>query len=192
MSLQPDGPFTPGEPLDDEDAASRPPRTREYQAGGITLEDRVAAIERALAVPALDLPGQLTDEQVAGFREEFARLAKLPGVRWLPRAPVLTPETARALLRECVTVVQPGETLVIRAPGTWTPRHVEEYQDHADAATASGRIPFRVLVVIGDELAVIQPEPDDVLSRRIAGILPGLLAEENKKMSRVANSQVRL
>ena len=62
---------------------------------------------------------------------------------------MLTPEIARALLRECVTVVQPGETLVIRAPGTWTPRHVEEYQDYADAATEAGQISFRVLVVIG-------------------------------------------
>jgi hypothetical protein len=68
----------------------------------------------------------------------------------------LTPEVARALLRECVTIVRPGETLVVRVPPSWSPQQAEWYQEHADIATADGRIPFRVLVVIGDGLAVAE------------------------------------
>jgi predicted SAM-dependent methyltransferase len=64
----------------------------------------------------------------------------------------LSPDEARALLRECVTVVRPGETLVIRVPPSWTAYQVQEYQEYADAAG----LPFRVLVVMGDELAVAE------------------------------------
>lgn len=158
------------------------------EASGRTLEERVAAIEQALSVPAFDFPGQWTDEQVAEFRDKFDELARspgLPGGRLLPPAPVLTPETARALLRECVTVVKPGETLVIRAPDTWTVQQVELYQEYADAATGAGRIPFGVLVVIGQELAVVQPEPDDALARRIDVLLPAALDREIRKASRL-------
>ena len=74
---------------------------------------------------------------------------------------VLTPEVARALLRECVTVVQPGETLVVRTHDWWTPDMANEYQRCVDEDTESGRIPFKVVIVLGDELAIAKPEPDE-------------------------------
>jgi 2,4-dienoyl-CoA reductase-like NADH-dependent reductase (Old Yellow Enzyme family) len=109
----------------------------------------------------------------------------------------LTPEAARALLRECVTVVRPGETLVVRAPDWWTPEQVAEYQRYANAATADGGSPFKVLVVLGQELAVVQPEPkvelvvqpgslsDDEFARRIEALLPAVLDSAVRKAARL-------
>lgn len=67
----------------------------------------------------------------------------------------LASDQVESLLRQCVTVVKPGETLVIRAPGTWTPDQVEMYQEYVN----SFGLPFRVLVVLGDELAIAEPVP---------------------------------
>jgi hypothetical protein len=146
------------------------------------IEDRIAALEAAL----LPRDPEWTDEQVAEFRAKWdERMAagdwehrKYEPVRVLPQAPLLTPETARALLSECVTVVKPGETLVIRVPESWTPQQAEQYQEYADAATGSARISFPVLVVIGEELAVVQPEPDDAFAKRVEKVLPGLIEKE--------------
>jgi hypothetical protein len=65
------------------------------------------------------------------------------------------PEMVRALLCECVTVIKPGETLVVRVPWTVTPTQLREYQRVMDSAEG-GVIPFRVLVVAGDELGVVE------------------------------------
>ena len=72
--------------------------------------------------------------------------------------PDLGRDEVRQLLRECVTVVKPGESLVIRGRD-WTPNQVREIQDWMDAERESGRISFKVLVLPGDELGVVQPEP---------------------------------
>ena len=126
-----------------------------------TLEQRVAALEERLTFPLLMVEApEWTDEQAETFQAEFGRQLRSGEFRWLPPgSPLLTPETARALLRECVTVVSPGETLVIRVPDTWTAQQADVYQEYADAATASGRIPFPVLVVLGAELGVARVEP---------------------------------
>jgi len=73
----------------------------------------------------------------------------------LEAAAPLTPEQVRCLLSECVTVVQPGETLVIRGQH-WTPNQVREIQDWLDTEHATGRITFKALAVPGDELAVAE------------------------------------
>ena len=78
-------------------------------------------------------------------------------VRVLPPGPVLTREVVEAALRECVTVVKPGETLVIRCRD-WTPKQAEQCEEYLNAPWRE--TPFRVLVVIGDELAVVRPESD--------------------------------
>lgn len=133
--------------------------------GGIfsALADRVATLEEQLAHPLvrIDAPPEWTDAQLQEFADEWRQQTGSHEIRLLPPGPVLTPETAKALLSECVTVVSPGETLVIRVPEGWTSRQADEYQEYADAATDSGRIPFRVLVVIGAELGVARPEPDN-------------------------------
>ncbi|HZR50103.1 MAG TPA: hypothetical protein VFB06_11345 [Streptosporangiaceae bacterium] len=120
-----------------------------------TVEERLAALETMLGlrVPAW------TDEQAAEFKAEFDRRMgdgkfEHHEVRLLPPGPaiepLLTPETARALLRECVTVVKPGETLVIRCPDWWGPQQVYEYQRYLNEMTEG----FRALAVVGEELAV--------------------------------------
>ena len=51
-------------------------------------------------------------------------------------------------------IVKPGETLVIRVKD-WRPEQVEFYQEYLDQRG----LPFGVLVVIGDELAVAETGP---------------------------------
>ena len=63
---------------------------------------------------------------------------------------MLGPDEARALLRECATVVAPDETLVIRVPDWWTPQHSHEFMRYFGEAGFS----FRLLLVPGEELAV--------------------------------------
>ena len=85
------------------------------------LEERVAALEEAIRFPlqtAYFPP--MSDEETARFREELEKAARQP-YRILSSPPPLTPDQVRYLLRECVTVVKPGETLMIRG-ADWTPR----------------------------------------------------------------------
>lgn len=142
------------------------------------LEERVAALEALLpAEPSFQAPESWTPEQVEKFTAEWG-CRKYEPVRLLPPGPVLTVEVVEAALRECVTVVKPGETLVIRCRD-WTPAQVEQYQDYVDSAW--GDLPFRVLVVIGDEFAVVPPEPDDDLAKRVEKVLIGLLEKEAQR-----------
>ena len=72
-----------------------------------------------------------------------------------PRWP--TPDELRDFLRDHVTVVKPGETLVIRTADL-TPNQMREWQDHFEREADSGYIPFRVLVVHGDGLGVVEAD----------------------------------
>lgn len=129
------------------------------------LEERVAALEEMIAHPPLwhILPHvpELTAEQAAEIRDsaEAALRAGPFEHRVIPQPPPLTPDEIRHLLRECVTVVKPGETLVIRGRD-WTPNQMRELQRVMDAWHEDGLILFRALIVPGDELGVVQPEPD--------------------------------
>lgn len=82
-----------------------------------------------------------------------------------PRA--LNPDEARALLRECATVVAPGETLVIRVPATWYPDQVQYYQEYLSARAGGA---FSVVVALGDDIAVARPDPAE-LEKAVAGIV---------------------
>ena len=124
-----------------------------------SLEERVAALE--MAADIADFPSSwqsLTEAEQAGFIAAIAESRQRARHRIL-NAP-LAPDEVRQLVRECVTVVKPGETLVIRGRD-WTPGQVREVQDWMDGDYESGRIDFRVLAVIGDELAVVKPEASD-------------------------------
>ena len=124
-----------------------------------SLEERVAALEMAADIAAIPSSWQsLTEAEQEGFIAAIAESRQHVRYRIL-NAP-LTPDEVRQLVRECVTTVGPGETLVIRGRD-WTPGQVREVQDWMDADHASGRIDFRVLAVIGDELAVVKPEASD-------------------------------
>src|ERR1039457_1915326 len=59
----------------------------------------------------------------------------------------LSPDEIRQLLRECVTVVKPGETLVVRVPLTWTPDDVNRYSRTIGELNEALDLPFRTLVV---------------------------------------------
>ena len=129
------------------------------------LEERVAALEARMAPMHLTFSSSgpawepLTEAEEAELREAIAEVANLP-----PRVvqpPPLTADEIRQLLSECVTVVKPGETLILRVPWTTTPTQVRELQVVLDETTAWLELPFKALVVPGDELTVAQaPEPD--------------------------------
>jgi hypothetical protein len=68
-----------------------------------------------------------------------------------------TPEEIRSFLTENVTVVGPGEILVIRVSDL-TPNQMREWQEVLDRASGDGRIQFRCLVVYGDGLGRVQAD----------------------------------
>jgi len=85
----------------------------------------------------------------------------------------LVPEIDEEALRDRIieviaghAVVKPGETLVIRVTD-WTPGQADCYQQVLDAQG----LPFRVLVVIGEGLAVAKPEDDEAFSERVIRVL---------------------
>jgi hypothetical protein len=88
------------------------------------------------------------------------------------RAPVaprfLTEDQVRQLLSECVTVVKPGETLVLRTGREWTPSQMREVQDMLDEFIKWRKLPFRAMVVPADDLAVAQREDDCAFAERVA------------------------
>jgi hypothetical protein len=126
-------------------------------AGAGSLAERVAALEARLAPVHLtfsSLP-PLTDAQEAELRDSLAEAMKPGPLPYRVTPPPLSPDEIRQLLRECVTVVKPGETLVIRGRD-WTPNQVCEIQQVMDALHEDGRIPFRALAIFGDEIIVAE------------------------------------
>ena len=55
----------------------------------------------------------------------------------------LTPARVRSLLRECVTVVKPGEVLVIRVPWDTSQRELREYGESLRRGTLPMRDPWK-------------------------------------------------
>ena len=121
------------------------------------IEDRLAALETALGLRA-----PMTDEQVEQFKATFDHCMGDGAfghhqLRPLPPGPVitLTPDHVRQILRECVTVVKPGETLVIRANSEWTPHQVERLQEFLDGMAEWRDLGVKLLVLPGEEFAVV-------------------------------------
>jgi hypothetical protein len=125
------------------------------------LEERVAALEARLAPvhPTFSSLPPLTDAQEAELRESLAEAMKLGPLPYRVTPPPLSPDEIRQLLRECVTVVKPGETLVVRVPLSWTPAMVSDYSRNVRAAIEILELPFKTVVVPGDGLAIAQPAP---------------------------------
>ena len=73
----------------------------------------------------------------------------------------LSPDEIRQLLAECVTVVKPGETLVLRCPEGTTMAGMDRLRQ-ITAAQLGPDAGIRVLVVPHLDMAVVQPgrEPD--------------------------------
>ena len=75
----------------------------------------------------------------------------------------LTSGEIRQLLRECVTVVKPGETLILRGGDNWTPEQVREVAMHA-AYWLEGSAPhIKALVIPPMEIAVMEHGDDEDL-----------------------------
>jgi hypothetical protein len=111
------------------------------------IEERVAALETALSAPPGPLefsPQPLTDAEAAEFKERFAEAVR-----------PLTPDQIRQLLRECVTVVKPGEVLILRALEGWTPHQVKEVHDVAAAWLEDNAPGIKALVIPPFEIAVV-------------------------------------
>ena len=121
-----------------------------------SLEDRVAALEMAADLSAFPSSWQsLTEAEKAGFIAAIAESRQRVRLRVL-NAP-LTPDEVRQLLRECVTVVKPGEHLILRVPWSTTPSQVRELQEVVNEMAGYLERPFRMLVLPGDELGVAEP-----------------------------------
>ena len=113
-----------------------------------------------LIAESLDIkPGVvMTGEQAAEFREHFEAALAEAHHHLVPRVlPPLSEPEVRQLLRECVTVVKPGETLIIRGDRNWTPGQLREVQDWLDREPEWRGLDFRILVVPGEELGVAEP-----------------------------------
>ena len=124
------------------------------------LEERVAALEEKVAHPLQIVsspPGNFSDAQVAELQNALDDIAKNGPYthRILPSPPPLTPEQIRQLLRECVTVVKPGEVLILRALEGWTPTQVRDVQEAAAMWLADNAPDVKALVIPPFEIAIV-------------------------------------
>ena len=67
----------------------------------------------------------------------------------------LKPEDVRSLLRECVTVVQPGEVLVLSFGPHFTPADAQRVREHVQWFNAGHGTSLAVLILADCELAVM-------------------------------------
>jgi hypothetical protein len=143
---------------------------KSLERGDITINDARAA----MGLPGLGEVGAvtaplrayvpswtpLTEAEEAEFKVALGEAAKLPlPLRIMPEPPPLSPDEIRQLLRECITVVKPGETLIVRVPLTWTPDQVNRYSRIISDANEALELPFRTLVVPAGELSVAEAQP---------------------------------
>ena len=149
-------------------------------ADAAALQARIAALEAALIAPGIQ-PEEWTDEQVAEFKARFAEAAERHEMRLVPPPPTLEPGQVRHLLAECVTVVAPGETLVLRCPEGWTPEQAEEIAEHARRWVKANEADIRVLVVPHLDMAIMQPETDADLIKRLERVFPVLVQRQDSR-----------
>lgn len=106
----------------------------------------------------------------------------------MAEAPVLGAAEARALLRECAAVVKPGETLVIRADGSWTPADTDGVYRHVAALG----LPFRVALLPGEEFAVARAQLRDPLGDEVTvTVLDGLVRMTHVRSGVTAEAETR-
>jgi hypothetical protein len=110
-----------------------------------SLEERVAALEAAIAL----FTRKLFERGDITINDARAAMG-LPGLGEVG--------AVRRMLRECVTVVKPGETLIVRGTN-WTPNQTREVQQVMDGMHELGIVPFKALAVFGDELGVAEAQP---------------------------------
>jgi hypothetical protein len=84
---------------------------------------------------------------------------------------------ALEVLAAIPVILGPGETLIIRVTDL-TPNQRHEYQQFLDDWHRSGELPFRAIVVIGDELAAARTKPNPAA--------PPTLAEQVARIAKQA------
>lgn len=119
----------------------------------MTTEDAAREMEIALEVP-------VTEAQLAELRKRWEAVIDPP----LQVRPMLHKETILAAIRECVTVVKPGETLAVRLSENFTSGQLREYQEAIDSMTEYRGLGIHVLVLPGEELAVL---PSEAFTERV-------------------------
>ena len=104
----------------------------------------------------------------------------------------LTPEQIRSFLKDNVTVVAPGETLVIRA-NDLTPNQARELSDLMNYAGENGPyLPFRTVVVPGDGLGVVGAETDEQFAARVAKALGSPQVRQAIRRERLREVQMQV
>lgn len=110
-------------------------------------------------------PPGWTPEQVEKFKAEWERAfaaGKFDAPpKLIPPCPLLTPETARELLRECVTIVKPGEVLAVRLPLDMS--HIDMIRAREYALQVEEESGIKVAFIPGEEFGVGRPDPDNSL-----------------------------
>ena len=120
-----------------------------------SLEDRVAALEMTADIASFPSSWQeLTEAEKAGFIAAIAEARQRVSYRIL-NAP-LTPDEVRQLLRECVTVVKPGEVLFFRCLENWTSAQVGDIHEQIRWWLDENAPSVRVMMVPDMEMAVIE------------------------------------
>ncbi len=84
----------------------------------------------------------------------------------------LSPADVRTLLRECVTVVKPGETLVIRLPVGTSREQVAEYMAVLDVMRDA--FGLTAVILIADELGIVQAGTDEAFAGRVMDAINAL------------------
>ena len=74
----------------------------------------------------------------------------------MPTGQVVAPGELRALARRYITIMEPGEVLIVRVPASWPPRTVRELNEALTAVCSDPNrdLCIKVLVVPGDGMAV--------------------------------------
>ena len=88
--------------------------------------------------------------------------------RRLPVTDAPSAEQIRDWLRASVTIVKPGETLVIRCPASWAPSTVRELGDFLRVWSEDAGDPFRYVILPPVGLAVAEQVPGDDFATRVA------------------------
>lgn len=81
--------------------------------------------------------------------------------------PQYSAELVLAAIRECMFVVRPGDTLVVRVPPYIQQERVDAYRERV--AGMLGDKPYEVLFVTGDEFAVMTTRPEEAPVPETAG-----------------------
>lgn len=142
----------PDQSMNPEQYAEFKRRFQERRSGaGPGLEERVTALEEMAAHPLRSVtPREISEEQAREFERDWQMaLGKPQQLRVLPPRQPLTEDEVRQLLRECVTVVRPGEILVIQVSENFAPNQLREYQDSVTWWLRENAPDIKALVIPG-------------------------------------------